>query len=732
MAESLFTELKRRNVFRVGIAYLVLAWVVVQVTDSAVPALHLPEWVNTFVFFIGAVGFPFALFFAWIFEITPEGIKRESDIAPDESITAHTGRKLDFLIMGLLAVGMGYFIYESRFESESSETVVSEQISTKVKSSGDEPRESEGSSIAVLPFVNMSSDKEQEYFSDGISEEILNVLSKIPYLHVTSRSSAFSFKGKEIIISEVAKTLGVNNVLEGSVRKSGNRIRITAQLIDALTDKHLWSETYDRELDDIFAIQDEISAAIVSELRQHLGLKAEISANNQGRSNNTEAYEAYLKGRHLILQRTNETIIAAMRHYKYALELDPDFALAHAEMAIAQMLLVEDQYGDLIFEQASALARPHVESAMALAPELPEALAAAGLVLWNTAAPIETVEYFEAALKRSPNHATIINWLALVAGERGEYSKSLELQERLQTLDPLGTTNLSNLAGFYTQLGRFDDAKKIAKTLSALAPMNYQHAIASIAFDRGDRVAAVRAYLTAASLDAKSGLNRLYLGGSLFSLGLVDDAISIALTARPSHLVNAEHYKDVIAEFSNTDGPLSVEKKRWLGHALAATGNYSQALPMLEEVWISRERRVVAFGGFNIMNAMALIGSRRALNPSAEVNDLTQAIKEDIIRQEAVGYKTPTLSWTRAAIEWAEGHYDMATSHLNEASKTYNIRLPQTAYFLSELIKTPDYQALSQKIKTRQETEKAALFASVCKENPYSAVWSPQASDCLD
>ncbi|MFT5520223.1 MAG: hypothetical protein ACI9IA_000813, partial [Enterobacterales bacterium] len=213
MANSFFTELKRRNVFKVGVAYLVLAWVVIQVTDSAVPALNMPEWMNTVVFFLGIIGFPFAIFFAWAFEVTPEGIKKESEIAPEDSITSHTSRKLDFTIIGLLVLVAGYFIYESRFQSQS-ETLVTEKNSVEVDTSKKVSQAVEGSSIAVLPFVDMSPNRDHDYFSDGISEEILNVLAKIPNLKVTSRSSAFAFKGSKINISEVAKKLGVNNVLE--------------------------------------------------------------------------------------------------------------------------------------------------------------------------------------------------------------------------------------------------------------------------------------------------------------------------------------------------------------------------------------------------------------------------------------------------------------------------------------------------------------------------------------
>jgi len=306
LSDSLFTELKRRNVFKVGVAYLVLAWVVVQVTDSAVPALHLPEWVNSFVFFIGAIGFPFALFFAWAFEITPEGIKKESDISPEDSISAHTGRKLDFIIISLLIAALGYFIWKSQLDNNIPVTSSSPQMKDTLDN---KPVNFEDyinpASIAVLAFSDLSPNGDQEYFSDGISEEILNVLVKVSSLKVSSRTSAFQFKGTKLGIPEIANQLKVRHIVEGSVRKAGNTIRITAQLIDTKNDTHLWSETYDRPLDtsNLFAIQDEIANAIVEALKETLGLESLNAVKVEQHTTNLTAYELFLQARPLFQSR---------------------------------------------------------------------------------------------------------------------------------------------------------------------------------------------------------------------------------------------------------------------------------------------------------------------------------------------------------------------------------------------------------------------------------------------
>ena len=234
---SLFSELKRRNVFRVGIAYLIVAWLTLQVTDIVVPILELPDVFDRGVLLLLAIGFPFALIFAWAFEMTPEGVKKEKDVDRAVSITQHTGRKLDFIIIGVLTVAVAIFALDK--------FVWTESVAPKT--------------IAVLPFVNMSDDSEQEYFSDGLSEELLNLLAQIPELRVTSRTSAFSFKGKDATIAEVGRTLDVEHVLEGSVRRSGDTIRITAQLINVSTDTHVWSDSWDRDFQDVFVIQDEIA-----------------------------------------------------------------------------------------------------------------------------------------------------------------------------------------------------------------------------------------------------------------------------------------------------------------------------------------------------------------------------------------------------------------------------------------------------------------------------------------
>ena len=274
---SFFEELKRRNIIRVGTAYLVVAWLTLQVTDIVAPILDLPGVFSRNVLLILVIGFPLVLILAWLFELTPEGVKREIDVDRSVAISTRSTRKFDAGIIAVLAVAVTLFALDKFVWDQGLSTNAARQ------------------SIAVLPFVNMSSDAEQEYFSDGLTEELLNLLARMPELSVTSRSSAFYYKGKEIKIADVGRELGVAHILEGSVRRSGETIRVTAQLIQVETDTHLWSSTWDRKLEDIFVIQDEISQAVVRELKVRL-------VGDAPRSDTTdpEAYRLYLQAMHII------------------------------------------------------------------------------------------------------------------------------------------------------------------------------------------------------------------------------------------------------------------------------------------------------------------------------------------------------------------------------------------------------------------------------------------------
>ncbi len=540
MEESLFSELKRRNVFKVATAYIVLAWVVIQVTSEAVGAFGMPEWVNTVVFFFGLIGFPFVMLFAWAFELTPEGLKRESDVVRDDSITRDTGQKLNYIIMGLLAIGMGYFIYESRFQSETtSETVElasakqDEQLAATQEVTAEEARSETnsgqvlGSSIAVLPFVNMSSDPEQEFFSDGISEEILNVLAKIPNLHVTSRSSAFAFKGKEINLSEVADKLGVANILEGSVRKSGNKIRITAQLIEANTDKHLWSETYDRELDDIFAIQDEISGAIVTALREKLGIdNINLVA---ARTVDIAAHEAYLKGRYYLKMREEEQLNKALEEFDKAITIQPDYAEAWMAKAWAVSFLSEFDYGSIPNEVAMERAQLALDRAFALDPDLPENYGIQGLIHSNLREVDQANAAFAKAIELNPNYSNAYTWYGRELAAK-DHVKAFEVTRMAYRLDPMSILAGNNFTFALMRYSRFDEAKQVIDRLHAIEPEHFMvHSMWSVFYLHQKQYGRATYHLKRAFEENQRNRNVNFYTSALATLGLVDEAIRIAV-----------------------------------------------------------------------------------------------------------------------------------------------------------------------------------------------------------
>jgi len=315
---SFWGELRRRNVFKVMVAYAIVGWLLIEMSATVFPALKLPEWTVTFVTALILISFPIILIGAWAFEVTPDGIKRTREVPLEHSVTHITGRKFDFAIIALLVLALVFVVVDNYVLRDEPAPAPSEQTRPAIQ-----PVEK---SIAVLPFVNMSSDPEQEFFSDGLSEEILNLLAKIPSLKVIGRTSSFAFKGKNQDLRGIGQALGVNTVLEGSVRKSGDRVRITAQLIDVLDGAHIWSESYDRTLTDIFAVQDDVAAAIIDALQIHVGANP-----TRGRpTENAEAYALFLKARaSLNAFETRD----AIEFVQKATELDPRFAEAYELLA---------------------------------------------------------------------------------------------------------------------------------------------------------------------------------------------------------------------------------------------------------------------------------------------------------------------------------------------------------------------------------------------------------------
>ncbi|TDJ31378.1 MAG: tetratricopeptide repeat protein [Gammaproteobacteria bacterium] len=445
---DLLTELKRRNVFRVGVVYVVTAWLLAQAGDLAAENFGAPDWVMQMFMVMLALGVPIALIFAWAFEITPEGIKKEKDVDRTQSITPTTGRKLDRFIIVSMGIALVYFAVTHQWGTEDPKP-------TTVTESG------VGKSIAVLPFANLSDSAENEYFSDGIAEELLNLLAKIPELKVAARTSSFSFKGKDVDIPTIAQKLGVETVLEGSVRRSGNKVRITAQLINASDGFHLWSDTYTRELDDIFVVQDEIASHIADALRVTLDIRDQGAVTARP-TENLEAYEAVLRGRHLFLQRGKGPLNAAIKEFEKAIELDPDYVDAWSGLAMA--------YGVLYFYTSEITQEDSVGRSVELATKTIEldpyngmAYSLLAFGFENTGDMVKAHEYHNRAIELSPNDPTILSWYSEFFGDMGYTEEAAEWSARAYALDPLSPVVVMDFSYAQLELGNPEVALPYSK-----------------------------------------------------------------------------------------------------------------------------------------------------------------------------------------------------------------------------------------------------------------------------
>jgi TolB-like protein/tetratricopeptide (TPR) repeat protein len=339
--KQFFDELKRRNVVRVGFAYLVVGWLVFQVGEVLFPTFGAPEWVFKSLILLITLGLPFALLFAWAFELTPQGIKKTEEVDLSESITPNTGKKLNVITIAALVVALAYFVWDRQSHDDGAEPAAAVAATeADVAEAEVEENEPEGPgelTIAVLPFVNMSSDREQEWFADGLTEEILNSLARMPDLLVTARTSSFAYKGSNRDITEIANALGVAHVLEGSVRRGGDRLRVTSQLIRAKDGFHLWSETYDRDFADLIDIQEDVAVAIASALEIAMDPEALADMVSAGTSS-VPAFEAYLQGLAYGVStvQTGDAYIFlnARDAFERAVEIDPEFAKAHWQLAL--------------------------------------------------------------------------------------------------------------------------------------------------------------------------------------------------------------------------------------------------------------------------------------------------------------------------------------------------------------------------------------------------------------
>jgi len=656
---SFFAELGRRNVFRVAFAYVVASWVLLQFVDVISPILELPLWAPKLILVLIAVGLVPALIFAWAFEMTPEGIKKESEVDRSGSITPQTGRKLNKVIIGSLVIAVVLLLVDRQFSNPA-----------------DAPEESVAAisdtekSIAVLPFVNMSSDPEQEFFSDGITEEILNSLASEKSLKVAGRTSSFAFKGQNDDLRRIGDALGVDHILEGSVRKVGTQVRITAQLIQVDDGFHLWSETYDRELTDVFAIQDEIANEILKQLRSQL-LADEDLVVVEAKRTNPVVYDLYLRAKQRIYTRNSSEITIAMSELDKATQLDPEYAPAFAQRGVAVMLMSEQQYGDIPHDESNRRGKRFVDQALSLDENLAEAWAALGLYYARSPAGAEhAIDHLTKAISMNPNLIDAGNWLHSALQSVGDFKGSLEVIVDIAERDPLYRPAFANAIMTFNAFGKPDEAEALLQRIEAFDSSNpdlYTARAINFLFS-GRNGEGLQQMEMGRELDEMSGVEEMFLS---------------------TGLSNTMQFERVIEEGSLFWKPYALyetgrqDEGMTLAHAQASSGfpgnlfyllNRSDRSKELTDFLEERWPTLTTFAaensgdeyGYQIMTDVALAYSR--VGNQDRFNEAMLLIEQHAARLDEQGIDNLYYSADRAIGYALRGDADVAIEYLQQAA----------------------------------------------------------------
>jgi TolB-like protein/Tfp pilus assembly protein PilF len=686
--KRVFAELKRRNVIRVAMFYVAGAWLVLQVADVLLEILDAPEGSLRLIAIVAALGFPLALIMAWAFEMTPEGLKRESEVDRSAYDSAQANRRLDIATITLLVVAIA-FLGWTQFSARDP------------RPPGlDGPRDL---SIAVLPFVNMSVDPDNEYFSEGLSEELLNVLARIEDFRVAGRTSSFAFKGQQQDLRAIGERLGVANILEGSVRKQGNQIRVTAQLIDARTGYHLWSDTYDRRLDDVFVIQDEIATEVVKALRLTL-LAGDQAVIQQTAKGDVEAYNLYLRGQYHVRLRTREGLERALEEFQQAILTDPDFAPPYVGIAMVYALL--DNYGYRGLDETGELARRALERALALDSQNDEAWAVRGLLLGQGPGAMQRQAEARAALDRAieinPNNAFAHLW------RTGTLAPDLEAMRaslrRAYELDPLSPVIVYRRAMDATQSGDEASMARFQAELEEIAPdwfITWQ-AAGSIALQAGEVAEAALAFERAAALNPEYANVSIPLAMALEMLGhdqkaeasltrvqdrLGDHGVALMLAAvQARRLVGAGDYEAAFERYEPAvavaDGPLGerIAELAMLeigaGRAAAAEARLLASLSV--EAIDDLDKPAIDELLQHLSLAIACYRQGRA----EDVARLSAGIRTLLRELESMGFTINFLPVVEGILGHFEGRPDALESGLREAMRQGFRTPPETLHWM--------------------------------------------------
>ena len=707
---NLYRELSRRNVFRVGIAYVVASWVLLQIVDVMTSILELPAWAPKLIFVILAIGLVPAIIFAWAYEMTPDGLKRESEVDPASSITSQTGRKLNHIIIGTLVVAVALLLADRAMHRAGDSAIDPAPVAAEA-----------GNSIAVLPFVNMSSDPEQEFFSDGITEEILNSLASVKKLKVAGRTSSYAFKGQNDDLRRIGDALGVTHILEGSVRKAGEQVRITAQLIQVDNGFHLWSETFDRELTDVFGIQEEIANEILVQLKSQLLDDEPVVT--EARRTDPQVYELYLRAKQRIYTRERGEIEMALAELDEAIRLDADYAPALAQRGIATMLLSDQQYGSIPHAEANRRAKRFIDQALALDENLAEGWAALGLYHYNAPGQLaESIDPLVKALAINPNLIDASNWLQTSLQNLGDFRGSREILEDIAERDPLYRPAFPNAIVLFNAFGATNEAEALIRRMAGFDADNPDLMLARAInyMYSGRKGEGLLEMERRSGRGNMSGVDKIFLGfgllntlqfervleegqqfhhpRALFALGRVDEAFAAA---------------QVQAAAGNVDN---------LFRLFNATGRSGDLVDYLEERWpgidVFAEENRGDFIGYDAMVDVALAYQREG-----DRDRFDQAVSH--LQRHLQNLADQGIANVPVSLEWAllfalQGDVDMAFEHLQRAVDSgVTMAGPPTKWeaALELLADDPRFGELETRILATLNRDRAAVGLPPVDEN---------------
>jgi len=678
------------------------------------------------------------LIISWVYELTPEGLKREKEVVRDASITHLTAKRLDLFTIGLIVVALAFILADRLWLSPrlvEQSAVPAEAVTDTVQISESE-LQYPPNSIAVLPFVNLSADPEQEYFSDGISEELLNLLAQIPELRVTSRTSAFYFKDKNAKLADVARELNVAHILEGSVRRIGNRVRIIAQLIEVRSDTHLWSESYDRELGDVFAVQDEIAAAISDALKVRLLVDpatGEAVRPTAIKAANTTAYDAYLRGRELMRLRGERNLEDAIRHFERSLRLDETFAPAHAHLAIATTL-ISDLLANL--EETRRKVVPHLDRAQELAPELAEAHGGRALLALRSGDPESVIEHAQKALASNPSYSDAMNWSYIALSDLGRYEEQAVIIQKIQVIDPMNMVARHNYSWWLGLLGQFEKAREIADQLLVQSPILGYQAHDNLSYFQGNMAEQLSWTIKALAEDERFTLNLLVLFtwvGEYDEARRADDDLTFVVDSAEGRVAEAIWAAQSLVNES-PDNPEAIGLAAMI---LYYAGRMDEALSLFERLHdIVPEGRPAPILLF-LMNSwpdeltMRLAFARREAGDETGAQAAAQIVREDQVARRAAGRKGHGEDRTKALMAAFEHKPEGVITALESAIQ-HGHRVPQ--FFGDPIFKDfrdePRFIALQQQLNAILADEHEKVLQLICFNNPTPENWLPLPETC--